>query len=100
MKNNIVKFPKKYQKTSPVGKVINLYTDEEIDMVLFCLNIFGKNNLSYIKEDLRTVDPYYTMGCLKAAHSSFLLSNDAKAIISYIMKNVTEVMPSAKGGSI
>ena len=100
MTADIVKFPKKYNKTSPVGKVINLYTDEEIDMVLFCLNIFGKIEKPYAKEDLRAVDPIYTLDCMKTAYDSFLLSIDAKAIISYIMHNVKEVTPSYKGGSL
>jgi len=100
MSADILKFPKKFSKTSPVGKVINLYTEEEIEMVLFCLNIFGKLDTPYTKEDLRTVDPVYTLNCLKTARESYLLSHDAKAIIQYIMHNVKEVTPSYKGGSI
>lgn len=100
MTADIVKFPKKFQKTTPVGRVINLYTEEEIEMVLFCLNIFGNRNESYTKEDLRAITPDFTLQCLRAAHDSYLLSYEAKAIISYIMKNVTEVMPSIQGGSV
>ena len=99
MTADIVTFPKAYRKTTPIGKVINLYTEEEIEMVLFCLNIFGKHDTPYTQEDLRVADPYYTLDCIKAAKDSYLLSHDAKAILSYIMHNVREVMPS-KGGSI
>lgn len=100
MTADILHFPKAHRKTTPIGKVINLYTEEEIEMVLFCLNIFGKSDNTYTKEELRTADPYYTLDCIKTAKDSYLLSHDAKAILSYIMQNVKEVIPSSKGGSL
>jgi hypothetical protein len=99
MTANIVTFPKKFQKSTPLGVVIKLYTEEEIEMVLFCLNIFGDQDNSYAKEDLRSVDPHFTLDCMGKAYSSYLLSPDAKSIIHYIMKNVSEVTPPIMEGS-
>jgi len=100
MTAEILKFPKQFQKTTTLGLAIKLYTEEEIDMVLFCLNIFGDENKSYKKEELRAIDPYFALSCMKKAHSSHLLSPDAKSMIHYIMQNVTEVTPSIKEGSV
>ena len=97
MKAKIVKFPKKFQRTTPIGFAIKLYTEEEIEMVLFCINIFGIRKENLTKEDLRSADPQYTIDCMKAARTSCLLSRDAKALISFIMSNVTDVTPSRKG---
>jgi hypothetical protein len=97
MKAKIVKFPKKFQRTTPLGVAIKLYTEEEIEMVLLCINIFGSRTDLFTKNDIRSADPYYTIDCMRSAQSSFLLSRDAKAIISRIMSNVTDVTPSRKG---
>ena len=100
MTANVIKFPKRFQKTTALGLAIKLYTEEEVDMVLFCLNIFGDENKSYRKEELRAIDPHFALGCMKKAYSSHLLSPDAKSIIHYIMKNVSEVTLPVKEGSV
>ena len=99
MTAEILAFPKNFKRTTSLGVSINLYSEEEVDMVLFCLNIFGNKETIHTKEDLRFADPVYTLICMKEAYKSYLLSPDAKSIIHYIMKNVSEVTSSIKGGS-
>jgi len=98
MTAKVVKFPKRFQKTTPLGLAIRLYTEEEVHLVLHCLNSFGSHPQKYTQSDLRSVEPEYAIECIKTALDSYLLSHDAKALISYIMGNVVKVMP-AKGGS-
>ena len=100
MTAEIITFPKQFKRTTSLGVSINLYSEEEVEMVLFCLNIFGHKEKIYTKEDLRVADPVYTLVCMKEAYKSHLLSPDAKSIIYYIMKNVSEVTSSVKGGSV
>ena len=100
MTAQVINFPKQFQKTTEIGLAIKLYSEEEIEMALFCLNIFGSENKSYTKETMRAIDPYFALECMKKAHTSNLLSPDAKSMIHVIMKNVTEVIPSMKEGSI
>ena len=100
MSAKIIQFPKKYRETTPLGVAIKLYSEEEVEMVLFCLNIFGDSDNPITQSDLRSADPQYTLDCMKKAHNSFLLSQDAKAIISYIMKNVTDVTPKSQGARL
>lgn len=99
MTAKVIKFPKRFQKTTQLGLAIRLYTEEEVHLVLHCLNSFGTHPQKYIQSDLRSIDPEYAIQCIKTALDSYLLSPDAKALISYIMGNVVKVMP-AKGGSI
>ena len=99
MSAKIINFPKQYRRSTPLGVAIKLYTEEEVEMVLFCLNIFGDREKPFTQKELRSADPHYTLNCMRTAHNSFLLSHDAKAIISYIMRNVTDVTPSRKGAS-
>ena len=99
MSAKIIHFPKQYRRSTPLGVAIELYTEEEVEMVLFCLNIFGDREKPFTQKELRSADPHYTLDCMRTAHNSFLLSHDAKAIISYIMRNVTDVTPSRKGAS-
>ena len=100
MKSNIIKFPKQFRKSTPLGVAIKLYSEEEIHVVLFCLNLFGDNEQKYSKKDLRSLDPIYALECLRIAKGSSLLSYEAKTSISFIMKNVThDVTPSNMGVS-
>ena len=101
MKSNIIKFPKQFRKSTPLGVAIKLYSGEEIRVVLFCLNLFGEEDKKYSKKDLRSLDPLYTIECLRTAKGSSLLSYEAKASISFIMKNVThDVTPTNMGASL
>ena len=100
MTAKVITFPKQFQKTTPLGLAIRLYTEEEVHIVLHCLNSFGSHDKKYKQSDLRTINPYYAIECIKAALDSYLLSPDAKALISYIMGNVVKVIPAEQGGSV
>lgn len=99
MTTNILNFPKPYRKTTKFGLAIRLYSEEEVHLVLHCLNSFGNSDTKYKQEDLRTLHPEYAIDCIKAGLDSYLLSHEAKGVASYIMKNVVKVLPATQGGS-
>ena len=53
--SNILKFPKKH-KWEPTGYRINLYTEEDIYIVLLCLNLTDDldDPKKWVRQDLRT----------------------------------------------
>ena len=97
--SNIVKFPKRFFKTPAHAFKINLYTEPEIEMTLFCINIWGRHDEKYFREDLRKLSPMFVLESLERAYNSNLLSYDAREIINKIMKSIEPVHTSnQKGG--
>jgi hypothetical protein len=88
---NIINFPRIYCKTPPNGFYINLYTDSEVDMTLFCINIWGTHPQKYIRENLRTLDPTFVRDTLKRGYESNLLSPEARKIINKIIRSMVPV---------
>lgn len=86
--SNVISFPKKFLKTHINGFKINLYTDAEVEMTLFCVNIWGRHNSKYSQDDLRTLDPIFVRDSLNRGYDSNLLSYDAKQIIRNIVKSI------------
>ena len=76
---DVVKFPKKkYQE--PTGYRINLYTEEEILVVLTCLNLTDDldDNQRWIRQDLRTLEPEFVIERMKTCLDSHILSSEFK----------------------
>ena len=97
--SNVVKFPKSFRKTPPNGFKINLYSESEVEMVLFCVNIWGRHDTKYSRDDLRTFKPEFVMDTLQRAYDSNLLSYEARNLINKIMKSIEPIhTPSTKGG--
>ena len=96
--DNIIKFPKKFQKTPAKGFKINLYSESEVEMVLFCANIWGRHNTKFSREDIRLFKPEFVMDTLQRAYESNLLSNEARNLINKVMKSIEPInSPSTKG---
>lgn len=91
--DNVIQFPKKYVP-SPRGYRINLYTEEEISMVLLCLNLSESQDSTHkwLRKDLRSIDPLFVMNRMWDALDSKLLSKYAKETIKRIVNSI-EVIP-------
>lgn len=96
MKDNVVKFPKK-KPSEPTGYRINLYTEEDIVIVLTCLNLSDDmdDDKKWIRKDLRTLEPEYVMRKMHDCLESPLLSSVCKKQITRIIRSV-EVLPLSK----
>lgn len=88
--NNVVKFPNKYT-TERRHYRIPLYSQADVDLVLFCLNAFGNTDERLNSHDLGVLDPIYVMKCLDIAYQSDILSNSAKSHVKAIRDSVEEV---------
>lgn len=76
------------------GYRINLYTEEEISIVLLCLNILEDMNseTKWLRRDLRSLDPLFVMNKMWDALDCTLLSKEAKVIIRRIVNSI-EIIP-------
>jgi len=74
-----------------IGHRISFYTDEEIDITLLSLNMFGFAEKRYTLEVLRGLDPLYIRSCLCKLRSSNLISSLARRTISMIIDNMEEI---------
>jgi hypothetical protein len=89
--SNVLVFPKQFLKAPKDGFRINLYTDAEVEMTLFCINIWGRHDSKYSQDDLRTLDPIFVRDSLNRGYDSNLLSYDAKQIINTIVKSIEPI---------
>ena len=87
--NNILKFPDKFRK-EPRHYRIPLYTDADIEMVLFCVNAFGIIPNRIMVHDLLTMDPIEVIECLDIARESDIISSVAKEHIRCIRESIEE----------
>lgn len=86
---NIIKFPDKFRK-EPRRYRIPLYSEWDVDLVLFCVNAFGTSDKRIIIDDLLQMDPIEVIECLDSALESDIISNMAKHHIACIRKSVEE----------
>jgi hypothetical protein len=96
MNNNVIQFPIK-QKVDDVGYRINLYTEEEIYIVLLCLNMTEKidSTKKYVTTDLRHLDPVLVMTRMYESLDSTLLSIKAKEHIKRIVNSIEVISISS-----
>ena len=87
--SNILKFPDKFRKESRHYR-IPLYTDADIDIVLFCVNAFGVTPNRNMIDDLLSMDPIEVIECLDIASQSDIISNVAKNHIRCIRESIEE----------
>ena len=75
MTNNIIKFPTKL-KWEPTGYRINLYMEEDIYIVLLCLNISDDldDPKKWVRKDLRTLEPEFVIGKMDESKKPFVES--------------------------
>ena len=91
---NVIKFPKKMRKQEQTGYRINLYTEEDILVVLTCLNLTDDldDDKKWSRKDLRTLEPEFVINKLDICLDSPILSDSFKREIKRIISSV-EVLP-------
>lgn len=94
---SIIKFPKQYIKTNPQGFKINLYTEKEVEMTLFCMNTWFDSELKITRDSLRGLGSGEVMSSLERGYHSGLLSDDAKKVINKIVASVEPIMATQEG---
>ena len=86
----ILKFPNR-NLNIPRRYRITLYTDYEIELVLFALNTYPESEKKFFVEDLSTLDPIFVKKSLDFAMTSSIISDVAKKSISVILDNMQEL---------
>ena len=90
MMADILKFPDKFYQGKRLYR-IPLYTDFDINIVLFCVNAFGETDKRVIIDDLIKMDPLDVIKCIDFALESEYISNTTKAHIECIRKSIEEI---------
>ena len=90
----IIQFKTK-EKIEPEDKVIghriSFYTEEELDITLMALNVYGFEETKFTRKNLRTLDPLYIRKCLVQLRDSALISALGFKVINIIIANIEEV---------
>tara|TARA_B100001996_G_scaffold339937_1_gene293209 strand:+ start:1300 stop:1596 length:297 start_codon:yes stop_codon:yes gene_type:complete len=91
--SNILRFPTK-RKWEPTGYRINLYTEEDIYLVLLCLNVSDDldDHKKWVRKDLRTLEPEFVIDKMTTCLDSQILSEPCKKSIKRIINSI-EVLP-------
>lgn len=74
-----------------VGHRLSFYTDEEIDITLLALNMYGFDKLRYTVETMKSLDPLYIKSCLNKLKRSDLISSLSRRVINMIINNMEEI---------
>lgn len=86
----ILKFPDKFFRGRRLYR-IPLYTDMDINLVLFCVNAFGETEQRLILDDLIKMDPVDVIKCIDYALESEYISSMTKSHIESIRKSIEEI---------
>jgi len=81
----------KVPEAKVVGHRISFYTDEEIDITLLALNMYGFDKLRYTVETMKSLDPLYIKSCLNKLKQSDLISSLGRRVINMIINNMEEI---------
>jgi hypothetical protein len=88
--NNVLPFPDRFYRGKRQYR-IPLYTDFDIDIVLFCVNAFGETDKRVIIDDLIKMDPVDVIKCIDFALESEYISNITKTHIECIRRSIEEI---------
>ena len=90
----IIQFKAK-ENTEPtdiiIGHRISFYTEEELDLTLMALNVYGFEETKFTRKNLRTLDPLYIRKCLVQLRDSSLISTLGFKVINNIIENMEEI---------
>jgi hypothetical protein len=93
--NKVLNFPKKFVNPDSLDESkhyrIPLYSEDDVNMVLFCLNAFGDTDARFVRDDLARTDPLFVAKCLDTAYKSDIITVIAKSHIKAIRDSVHEV---------
>lgn len=96
MTAQILQFKKIPPKKSVIGHRLSFYLEEEIDVVLIALNMYGNSVLRYNANTLTAVDPIFIKHCLILLKGSNICSSETKKMINIIIGNIKEITAIAK----
>lgn len=88
MTATIYSFPKQQEQEKKFR--IPLYTDQEIEVVLICVNLFYDSDIRYNTDTLNLLDPTYVIECLKMGLVANIFNEKFRFFIKSILKNVEE----------
>lgn len=74
-----------------IGHRISFYTEEELDITLMALNVYGFEEVRFTRKNLKDLDPLYIKKCLIKMKNSDLISNLGYRVINMIVRNIEEV---------
>ena len=91
---DILEFKPKEPVEEPVkviGHRISFYTEEELDITLIALNVYGFEEVRFTRKNLKDLDPLYIKRCLIKMRDSDLISTLGFRVINMIIANIEEV---------
>lgn len=74
-----------------IGHRISFYTEEELDITLIALNVYGFEEVRFTRKNLKDLDPLYIKKCLIKMRDSSLISTLGFRVINMIIANIEEV---------
>ena len=74
-----------------IGHRISFYTEEELDITLMALNVYGFEEVRFTRKNLKDLDPLYIKKCLIKMRDSALISTLGFRVINIIIANIEEV---------
>jgi len=74
-----------------IGHRISFYTEEELDITLIALNVYGFAEVRFSRTNLKDLDPLYIKRCLIKMRDSTLISTLGYKVINMIIANIEEV---------
>ena len=87
---DILKFPDKFVNGKRLYR-IPLYTDMDVNIVIFCVNAFGETEERITVDGLIKMDPVDVIKCIDFSLDSGYISSDAKEHLTYIRKSIEEL---------
>lgn len=80
-----------------IGYRMSFYTEEQIDLALLALNMFGFRELRYTRQTLKGVEPNYIKQCLQKLRHTRFLSPTALELLKTILENIEEIYDEKTG---
>ena len=87
---DILKFPDKFVNGKRLYR-IPLYTDMDVNIVIFCVNAFGETSERITVDGLIKMDPVDVIKCIDFSLDSGYISSDAKEHLTCIRKSIEEL---------
>jgi hypothetical protein len=80
-----------------IGYRMSFYSEEELEIALVALNMFGWEQIRYTKSNLKGIDPLFIKRCLLRLKHLDWISRDGRRLIDNIISNVEEIYQEKAG---
>jgi hypothetical protein len=95
---NVVDIKKYKAKPKKVlGYRMSFYSEEEIEMALLALNMYGFHEIRYTRQHMKRIDPVFIKRCLLALYNTDFLSLKGRRLINNIVDNIEEIYDEKVG---